>query len=488
MFAHYGRMLFLLGLWTSITAFLAVIPALFALIDDDYHTFQVFLSTSLFAGFFALTFVISFWGYERRRTMGALILLPVLGFLFLAVVGGLPQFLLAENSHWSLILFEGMSSITTTGVSATADPSAGLYAVVLWRALLSWLGAFGSVILALTIASHVNAGGLRLHRSPVHVSDAGSGHARLSATAMRLMPFYIGLTSVIFLSFWIVGAGFRDSIILALSVISTAGITSDIGSAIIPSGMVQAVALGAMIIASLNLDYHYAYFKGQKSVYFQDGETRLFFIMAFAAFMVVLFVRWITLQDPGGMLAFLWDGLFLSLSALTTTGWVPENIATVPVSLSLLIVLVGLTCVGGSVSSTTGGLKILRLIILIRHGARELARLAHPHGVARLRFASVQVGERDLQAVWLLVAGFLLFLVVGTLLLAIQGLGFQTSFLLALTSLTTSGPLMYLMDIDFTGYNGLLPQDYTVLSILMLVGRLEVSIFLALLTKAIWRS
>ena len=486
MLQRYGRMFYLLGVWGGLSVVLSLIPAWAAMRLGDHETAAAFLSSAAIGAFIASTLIIGFHGSPPRRTMRGLVLLPVLGICSLAIMAGLPQFLLAEDPDLALLFFEGMSSITTTAVYAFADPEHQTYPVLLWKALLAWMGGFGAVVLSITIANHLNVGGLRLHRSPVHNADVDQGHARLSATASTLLPLYAGLTFAFFLCFWFASGDAGSGLILALGAMATAGVSPQVDGGFIMGGTVQVVALVAMLIAGLNLDYHYAWWRGRRRIYGQDGESQGYLRFVLLGFITLLVIGLITGDGDESFLTQAWHSLFLAVSAISTTGWVPDHMHGGG-SLALSLAAIALACIGGSVTSTGGGVKVMRVIILIRHGARELARLAHPHGVSRLRFAGETVGERDLQAVWLLLAGFVFSLLGGTLLLAVSGLGFKISFLLAITALTTSGPLVYFADPSFAGYNGLLVSDYMVLSTLMLIGRLEISLFLALFASAVWR-
>jgi Trk-type K+ transport system membrane component len=144
--------------------------------------------------------------------------------------------------------------------------------------------------------------------------------------------------------------------------------------------------------------------------------------------------------------------------------------------------------IGGAAASTTGGLKQIRLGILLSLANAELKRLAHPNSIRVFKYNEEPIQLRDMEAVWLSIGGFVLTMAVGCLLLAILGIEFEYSVSLAFSALTLSGPVVFMIDPNFYGFSGLRDADYAVLSILLLIGRLEVSVIFALLAKAFWRS
>lgn len=488
--SRFGRTLFLLGAWSSLIVALSILPAMVALAHGDQSIFLSFVTTGGIAAFLSMILVFGFQGLKRRRNLTNLVMLPFLGFILLAFLGGLPRYFHAgEAQQISMILFEGMSGISTSGVSAYSDDgSGGLIAFRIWQALLSWIGAFGTVVLAVTIANHVNAGGLKLHRSPVHNATVDQGHSRLSVVAKQLLPVYTAVTLVFLVSFAISTGSFTSAIVLALGSISTAGILPA-GEAGLAGGWTQMIALVGMVFGALNLDYHYAFLMGRKDVYKNGEETRAFFSTVIGSGVLLFVLGLIYAGAIDNSWEMLWQGIFMAVSAISTTGWAPIGADVWLPPEGMLFILVVLASIGGAATSASGGLKLLRILILLRHGARELARLAHPHGIAKVRYAGAVVGEKDLHAVWLTMGAFVLTLMVGVMLLAVQGNDFQLSYLLGLTALTTASPLMNLAPEGlFGGYHTLSAADHNILSMLMLLGRLELSLFLALLTRGFWRN
>ena len=142
---------------------------------------------------------------------------------------------------------------------------------------------------------------------------------------------------------------------------------------------------------------------------------------------------------------------------------------------------------GGAVASTTGGLKQMRLLIIAKLGKAEIDRLAHPHGIHTVRYGNVAAERGDIDAVWLLLGSFVLITAIGAICLAVLGIDFQSALTLAFTAMTLSGPLISGADPVFPGYGSLTDADYVILTILMLVGRIEASLFMAILAKSLWR-
>ncbi len=461
-------------------ALLQCIPFLTAVFLGETEVASSFFASISIVMLVGGSLYMGFRSSERVRVRKLTILLPLVGGICLAFATGLPFFFLFPDAGLITAFYEGMSLITTTGAGAYEGAVEEMKALQLWRLLAAWLGGFMSICITLSLLTALNSGGLQLHRSPLPYGDSDKGYPRLRATAQTLLPLYILFTAVCCLLLMLGGEAFGDAAMLAMAAISTTGI-GPASSHIVAGGWVQFVVALFSLAAILNWDMHYARIKQLRVKGTFGQETRsLLLVTGFGTLLLFL------LADDFGWSVF-WGSVFASISAVATTGFQAPYNASVGASLPSSIVIIVLTCVGGCVAGTSGGLKQLRASIVYMLGRGEIDRLAHPHGVRTLRYEEEVIQSKDIDTIWLLLGGFVSLFVAASLVLAILGIGFQEAIALSLSSLTLSAPLAGVIDPYFPGFSGLHDADYIVLSVLMLVGRVEASLFLALFARSMWR-
>ena len=476
-----SRLFYLVGCWILLLVTMMFPPLVVAIFLNEYESFQSLLSAILMAGLVGGSLVLGFRSTEKVRNSKLTLLLPILGTLTLAMVAGLPfLFLQPEQGLWPAI-YEGMSLITTNGTSAYEGSFEGLTALSLWRALVAWSGGYLAICVALSFLTAMNIGGMQLHQSPLPFGESDVGYARLRSTAAALYPIYLLLTGLCFLFLWVSGLSGFEALTLSMATISTTGLFENYGNGLTGVGT-QIVLAVFMFLSVMNWDLHYARFHNRTLKVGQDRE--FFGLLICIAFFVVL----LALTSSALNLRALWQNLFAVVSAVSTTGVMPSDYlegSSDYLSAGMLLMLAAV--IGGSVVGTGGGLKQLRALILYRTGRAEVTRLAHPHSISGMSIGSLDVQKRDVEAVWLLLGSFVLVLVLGSLALAILGVHFQDALSMSFTALTLSGPLASVSDPLFGGFSGLRDADYMILSFLMLVGRVEASLLLALFAKSLWR-
>lgn len=476
-----SRLLFMLGGLVLIEAMLMIIPLVIAWLTGDDAAAGAFSTALLVACVTGSGAYFGFMGAPPARTPALTILLPIFSFFTLAAVAALPFFFFSPEAGAAAALFEGMSYLTTSGASAYPQEGTGI-AFAMWRILLAWVGGFLAIIYALSLLTAVNSGGLQLHRSALPFGDSREGYSRLRSTASILFPVYILMTLIITLLMMATsGLSMFNSFGLAVSGLSTTALPiNELGLTVSLAG--QIVFALAMALGALNWDMLQGLFSGRKRTIFRDPEGRslLFITIGGAAFFLI---------GSGSFNgAQIWSALFHSLSAVSGTGvrlegnwFAPESAVAVGVVTLLLL------AIGGGSASTTGGIGLLRLMALAKLGRAELDRLAHPNGVRRLYVGRAQLGKRDAEAIYLLLGGFMLTLIFGSLLLGIQGLSFQDSLALGFAALTLSGPSADMVRDGGLGYTALTNSDYLILTAMMAIGRVEATLVLALGTRIFWR-
>lgn len=473
-----SRIFFLVGSWILVFSGLQLFPLIHALaIKDEIASGGLTISlvvSSLVGG----SLFLGFRSVDKIRVPRLTIFLPLLGVPILSVVAGLPLFILFPEQGFLAAIYDGMSQITTNGSSAFEDGIADMPSLLLWRAITSWLGGIIAVSFTLSLLMALNSGALQLHQSPLFFGERETGYQRLSAITSKVLPIYAGATAICVVLLVLVGNTVFDSIVLALSILSTSGGTPE--HMVLGQGPIAQIIIVVFLFLSMsNWDVHHLRVRTKTTALKQDRELRMSFILCvFIMILLALLTNdlesWIT-------------PLFASVSAISTFGIVPESMRLDESNLPIAIILMVSAAIGGAIASTTGGLKQMRVLLISRMGRAEINRLAHPNGVHTVHYGKAIASPTDIEAVWLLIGSFVFIMALGATALAILGLSFQEALALAFSAMTLSGPLAYAADPSFPGYGSLNQADYFILSWLMLIGRLEASLFMALFAKALWR-
>jgi len=477
-----SRLFYLVGCWILILATIKVIPLLTAIALSEKESFQSLFSSILLTGLIGGSLVLGFRSTEKVRTPRLTLLLPVCGTVSLAIVAGLPFFFLLPDQGLWPAFFEGMSLITTNGSSAYEGSFDNLKAISLWRALVVWVGGYFAICVTLSFLTAMNIGGLQLHQSPLPYGESEAGYPRLRSTALTLYPVYFIVTVVCGFLLWIGGLDSFEALTLSMATISTAGLFQNYGDGL-SSLWVQFILAFFMLLSMMNWDIHHARFQRRSFRLGADAEFKG------TLFLVGVLILILSVSSQSFDIQRIWHSLFAAISAVSTTGIMPQDYLDGATGnhLTTGVLLMLAAAIGGSVVSTGGGLKQLRAIVIYRTGRAEVDRLAHPHGVSGMSLGAVEVQKRDVEAVWLLLGSFVVVLALGALSLAILGVHFQDALSMSFTALTLSGPLTTVADPLFGGFSGLRDADYIILTILMMVGRVETSLFLALFAKSLWR-
>lgn len=476
-----SRLFYLIGSWTLVIACLQMIPLVFAALNDETEALGSFAASTTLAFLLGGALFLGFRSVERVRIPKLTIFLPIAGIITAALLSGLPLFLLFPDNGFLTSFYDGMSQITTNGSSSYEGTIEEFSSILLWRALTSWMGGLMAIAFALSLLMALNSGAMQLHQSPLNLGDRKTGYQRLRSTTKSLLPIYIFATLLCFIMLWLSGNTKFDAFILALSAVSTSGVVPE--TLIQGQGALPQLILAIFLLIGLsNWDFHHLRSKIFSFQFDQDRElkTSLLAIAIGVALLAILLD--VTVADIASL-------VFAATSALSTFGSMPEQITSAGADsvIPVAIVLMMLAAIGGAIAGTSGGLKQMRILLIYRLGRAEVDRLAYPHGVHTVTYGKKVAENRDINAIWLLLGSFVLIMALGVVCLAALGIHFQDALTLAFTAITLSGPLATSADPEFAGYASLAQIDYLILSILMLVGRIEAPIFMALFAKALWR-
>lgn len=484
---HFSIIGALLGLLLLIFSLTMLIPIPFALWFSD-DTIHVFLSA------FAITSATgaALWLPNRKikhalRTRDGF-LITALFWLVLGAFGALPLFLSeAPNLSVTDAIFESISGLTTTGATVITGLDDLPKSILYYRQQLQWLGGIGIIVIAIAILPMLGVGGMQLYRAetPGPMKD-NKLTPRITGTAKALFTIYVLMTLGCGITYWIAGMSAFDALAHSFSTVAIGGFsTHDASLGYFDNPIILSVAVVYMLLAGVNFALHYySYHNRSLNVYSKDSEFRFYLLINVLAMTVV--VGGLLLLS-NGTLNFSWQekvihGVFQVVSLATTTGFVSSDYTQWPTFIPVFMFL--LAFMGASAGSTGGGMKAIRVLLIVKQGYRELVRLVHPNAVIPIKIGNRPVSERVIGAVWSFFAIYILIYIFMMLLILATGLDFLTAFSAVGASINNLGPGLG----DVAAHYGDIPAAAKwVLCLAMLLGRLEVFTLLVLFTPAFWR-
>lgn len=413
-------------------------------------------------------------------------LVVVLFWTALGLVGALP-FYLQTDLQLSLTdtVFESFSGITTTGASILTQLDELAPSLLWYRQQLQWLGGMGIVVLAVAILPMLGIGGMQLYRAEIPGPAKDNKLApRVSETAKTLWLIYLYLTLACAGAYKLAGMNWFDAITHSFSTVAIGGFsTHDAGIGFFNSATIEAIAMFFMLLAGINFALHFRAFRSFSiKGYFLDPEFKTYFSLMLIGVGVTSAYLYAQNVYPS-FIESLRYGAFTSVSLATTTGFTHQDFASWPAFLPIFLLM--LSFIGGSAGSTGGGIKVIRFLLLIKQGLREIQQLMHPNALLPVKLNGQPISERVMSAVWgffvLYIATFAILL----LALMLFGLDELSAFSAVAATLNNLGPGVGVVSESFAGLNE--PQKW-ILILSMLLGRLEIFTLLILLTKSFWRT
>jgi len=423
-------------------------------------------------------------------------------FIFLPFFLALPLEYLVPSISLFDAYFEMLSSLTTTGATLFNDPKAIPEVLHLWRALIGWAGGFLMLVTALGLFQPAGLGGFEVYNRAYDTSaletriKRASIRSRMFTYAQSIFPIYAGLTGLLALLLIVNGDRPLVGLIHAMSTFSTSGISNVGGIAGASSGVIGEVVIALFLIFAVSRFMYQQDTDGRGlKRLVRDKEVNIT-LLAVTVIPLLLFVRhWssaIEVSDTsniGAALSALWGGMFMVMSFLTTTGFESEYWATSRAWSGLDttgLILMGLVVMGGGIATTAGGVKLLRVYALYKHGIREMARLSYPSSVAGSGNHKRTIRREGAYAAWIFFMLFLVSLAVIMLLLSLTGIPFEDSLILAVSGLSTTGPLINVAGEGTLDYATISTTAKSIFCIAMILGRLEALAVIAVLNPNFW--
>jgi trk system potassium uptake protein TrkH len=461
-----------------------LIPALVSLIYQD-GAINHFLTAGL------ITFSIGTGIYlplrhqkkDLRTRDGFLI--TALFWIVLGLFGALPLYLSdLPNLTITDAVFESISGLTTTGATVITGLDQLPQSILFYRQMLQWLGGIGIIVIAVAILPMLGIGGMQLYRAetPGPVKD-NKLTPRITQTAKTLFFIYLYLTAACAISYWLAGMTPFDAIGHSFSTVAIGGFSTHDASMgyYADNPAILFIACVFMVIAGINFALHFGAFRGYSfSQYRQDPECWFYLCFLFGASIVVsLLLYFHNTYDLAD--SFLY-GIFQVISIATTTGFATTDFSIWPSLLPFL--LLTFAFLGGCAGSTGGGIKMIRVLLIVKQGFRELRQLIHPNAVIPLKLGNRVMENKVIVAVWSFFSVYIMVFLMLMMALMLTGIDFITAYSAVAASINNLGPGLGTVSAHFGDLNH---AAKWLLCLAMLLGRLEVFTLLVILTPAFWR-
>jgi trk system potassium uptake protein len=486
----------IMGLLLVCNGAFMLLAALVSFYYDDGVTLQISLAAllTLFTGMLLMYFT---RGHNKEMKQREGYIIVSFGWIFMALSGTLPYVFSGAIPLVTNAFFETMSGYTTTGATILNDIEVVPHGILFWRSLTHWIGGMGIIVLAIAILPLLGVGGMQLFSAESPGPSADKLKPRITDTAKRLWLIYVGFTVAETILLKVAGMSMFDAVNHALSTMATGGFSTKNASAAYwnDNPAIQYILILFMFLAGTNFVVSYFAFKGRFQRVLRDDEFRWYggfiIILTLIATAVIYFQADVSIssishpQVLGEAESAFRHALFQVLAIVTTTGFVSADFTLWTPFLTVLFF--GLFFMGGSAGSTSGGVKVMRHMIMIKNGIMEFKRTLHPNAILPVRFNGKAVENNIVFNILGFFILYMLSFIVGALVLSFMGLDFTTAIGAAASSIGNVGPALGTLG-PVHNYDSLPLLGKWWCSFLMLIGRLELFTVLILFTKFFWRN
>ena len=478
--SNYKTVFFTLGILQIILGIFMMIPIIIQFIYNEIDS--SFLGASIITIIFGTLFFLSNLDHDKKLNLQQAFLLTALSWLSIAVFGSLPFIFSDADFSITNAFFESMSGITTTGSTIISNLENTPKGILLWRALLQWLGGIGIIVMAITLMPIMNVGGMQLFK----ISNNDSSEKilpRSKEIALRLIYIYSCLTFLCAFSYKILGMNIFDSLTHSMTTIATGGFSNyneSIG--FFDNPYIEISAIIFIILGSLPFIAYIKFLSGNKKIFFSDIQIQTFIKII----VISIIILSIYLTINGSPQINLRSIIFNVISILTGTGYVNaqfDNWGAFAIIIFLLLMFIG-----GCAGSTTCGIKIFRIQILYYFISNQLKRIIYPKGIFVLKYNQNPVDNKFISSIISFIYMYLIIFFIITALLSLTGLDFITSISGAATSISNVGPGLGSTIGPNGNFSSLPDISKWILALGMILGRLELFAILVLFLPSFWRN
>ena len=478
--SNYKTVFFTLGILQIILGIFMLIPIIVQLLYSEIDS--SFLGASIVTMIFGTLFFLSNLDHDKKLNLQQAFLLTALSWLSIAIFGSLPFIFSSVEFSLTNAFFESMSGITTTGSTIIPNLEKMPKGILLWRALLQWLGGIGIIVMAITLMPIMNVGGMQLFK----VSNNDSSEKILPKSkeiALRLIYIYSCLTILCAISYKALGMNIFDSLTHSMTTIATGGFSNYNDSiGYFDSFSIEISAMIFIILGSLPFIAYIKFLNGDRKIFHSDIQIKTFLKIIFFSILIISIYLIINEKTELNLRSV----FFNIISILTGTGYVNgqfDNWGSFP-----LILFLGLMFIGGCAGSTTCGIKIFRIQILYSFILNQLKKIIYPKGIFVLKYNQNPVDDKFIASIISFIYLYLVIFFIITALLSLTGLNFITAVSGAATSISNVGPGLGSVIGPNGNFSSLPDISKWILTLGMILGRLELFAILVLFLPSFWRN
>ena len=474
---------FMIGILLVVLGFSMLVPYTIQIIyNENSHSFVASSFVTIFIG---ILFILANLEKDFKLNLRLTFLFSTLAWLMVAIFGSLPFLLSPKEFTFSEAFFESMSGITTTGATIIADLDGSPKSILLWRAIMQWLGGIGIVVMAITILPLLKVGGMQLFK----MEGPDSTEKILPRTfevAAIIISTYLVLTFLCGLFYWLFGMSIFDSISHAMTTIATGGFSTHNDSiGFFKNSNIEIIASVFIVLGSIPFISYLKFVQGNKKNFFQDAQIKgliqIILISVLIMFLYLLFIGY-----ESNILDKIRISSFNVISILSGTGYVTDDFGLWG-KFSLIFFLF-LMFIGGCAGSTACGIKIFRLQMLLIFLKNQVKKLIYPNSIIISKYNNQKISDNFINSVIVFIFSFLFIFLIIAMLLSISGLDFLTSISGAASAISNVGPGLGDMIGPNGNYKAIPDLSKWILSIGMLLGRLELFAVLVLFFPSFWRN
>lgn len=406
------------------------------------------------------------------------------GWIAVAFFGAFPFWFAGQMPTFGGAFFESMSGFTTTGASVLTNIEGMPLSLLLWRSFIQWIGGMGIVLFSIAILPFIGVGGMELYKAEVPSPVPDKLKPRLQETAKLLWWVYSIISILQFIALKIGGMSVFDSLCHTFTTMPTGGFSpKNLSIAHYDSAYIDIVIIVFMVLAGLNFSLHFQFLRGKRLSIFKDSEARFFLCALLVLSLMVTFNIWGSVYD-NFFEAFRYAS-FQIVSIVTTTGFATADYELWP-GMSQAIIFICMF-LGASAGSTGGGMKFMRVMICAKYCYKEIFRLIHPRAVKQIKISGVSIENSIVHSI----LGFMVLYIgvfgIASIMLSALGVDFTTTLSAVASSIGNVGPGLGSVG-PTENYASIPEAGKWLLSICMLIGRLEVYTVIALLVPEFWKN
>ena len=478
--SNYKTVFFTLGILQIILGIFMLIPVIAQLLYNEVDA--SFLSSSIVTIVFGTLFFLSNLDHDKKLNLQQAFLLTALSWLSIAIFGSLPFVFSNIEFSFTNAFFESMSGITTTGSTIISDLENIPKGILFWRAILQWLGGIGIIVMAITLMPIMNVGGMQLFK----ISSNDSSEKILPKSkeiALRLIYIYSGLTALCALSYWVFGMGKFDSLTHSMTTIATGGFSNynqSIGY--FDSVLIEISSMIFIILGSIPFIAYIKFISGNKKIFLNDIQIRTFIKIIIIS--IIILSIYLLFNNNGNFS--LRSIFFNTISILTGTGYVNAEFdgwGSFPITIFLALMFIG-----GCAGSTTCGIKIFRIQILYLFILNQLKKIIYPKGIFVIKYDQGSVDDKFIASIISFIYFYFVIFFILAALLSLTGLDFITAISGAATSISNVGPGLGPIIGPNGDFSSLPDISKWILTVGMILGRLELFAILVLFLPSFWRN